>query len=71
MFQCRGGVVSDFDAGRESVKDAVASQHRMTLCRDQHARLRVTKYVVLFENTLGGLKHILGTVALVPKYNKM
>ena len=52
MFQRSGGIISNFDARRETVEDTVAAQHRVTLRRDQHARLRVAKYIVLFENTL-------------------
>lgn len=49
-LQRGGGVVCYLDAGRQSVEDPVPSQDRLRLRRDQHARLRVAKYVVFLQN---------------------
>jgi len=50
--RCR--VVGDLDAGRLAVKDAVVSQHRVTLVADEHARLRVPEDIVLLKDTYVG-----------------
>lgn len=52
MFKRGRGVVGDLDTSRKPIEDPVTSQHRVALRRDQHARLRVAKYIVLLENTL-------------------
>ena len=47
-------IVGDLYAGRLAVKDAVVSQHRVTLVADEHARLRVPEDVVLLKDTCVG-----------------
>lgn len=50
-FQGGGGVVGYFDAGCQAIKNPVPPQNRLRLRRYKHARLRIAKYVVLFQNT--------------------
>lgn len=55
-FQGGRGVVRYFDAGCQAVKNPIPPQNRLRLRRYKHARLRIAKYVVLFQNTCIDMK---------------
>lgn len=50
-LQRRRGTVRDLNARRLAVVNAVATQRRVRLVANQHARLRVAEDLVLFENS--------------------
>ena len=64
-FQRGRGVVGDLDAGRQTVKDAIAPQDRVRLGGYQDARLSVAENVVLLQDALAAVEDAYASVSAV------
>ena len=64
-FQGGGGIIGDFYTGRQPVKNAVPSQYRVTLRRNEHPGLSVPENIVLLQHPLPAVENAYPSVAPV------